>query len=214
MAKRKAKLSKIEKAEQPILAPLGGGSATAVEDPPEEQSGPTVFQRKLQHEVHSEDETKDQFDDIVMPEIDEAFQHHRDAISPNIEKLQKEYNDALQFNMEPIAIRIEPSNEENPPMFIDCWVNGKGCEIWDKATRGWLSVGAFPVGVIVVTRRKYVEVLARAKKINVKTIIVDPNAEKPQNKVRRVMTQMAVFSVIEDRNPKGRAWIRALTSSK
>lgn len=196
--------------DQPILPPLSGGVATAEDEP---AAGPTVFTRTLQQEQESSNIRIEQPDDIEMPELDEAFQAHQDIIKPNIEALKKQHLDNLKFNEEPIAIRIEPSNEENPPMFIDCWVNGRGCEIYHKGT-GWTPVGAFPVGMPLVTKRKYVEVLARAKKINVKTIIVDPGAERPQNRVRRVVSQMAVFSVLEDRNPKGRAWLRSLVSSR
>ena len=198
-------MSKKADKDEPILPPLSG--AVGVEP------GPEVFTRTLQHEQETSKIDVAQPDDIEMPDLEEALQRHRDVIAPNIEVLKKQYMDALQFNNEPIAIRIEPSNEENPPMFIDCWVNGRGCEIYHKGS-GWVSVGAFPVGVPVVTRRMYVEVLAMAKKVNVKTLIVDPQAERPGNRVKRSVSQMAVFSVLEDKNPKGRAWLRSLISSR
>ena len=164
-------------------------------------------------ELHTADIKTPVIEDVVMPELDEAFERDREIVKPTEEQLQKEYADALQFMEEPLAIRIEPSSEDNPPLYIDCWVNGKGCEIFDARTRQWLAVGAFPVGKIVVTRRKYVEVLARAKRIKVKTLIVDPTAERPENRVQRTVSQHATFSVIEDRNPKGAAWLRSIVGA-
>ena len=161
-------------------------------------------------ERHSESIAIEQPAPLVMPELDQALEHERQIIEPNEEVLQKQYADALAFNREPITIGIEPCAEENPPLFIDCWVNGKGCEIFQNGQ--WLALGAFPVGVEIVTRRMYVEVLARAKRMTVRTLIHNPTAEKPKNRIHRSVSQRAAFTVIEDRNPKGAAWLRSVVN--
>lgn len=161
-------------------------------------------------ELHSEGVPIDQPPILTMPDIDQAFEMDRTVVRPNEEQLHKEYLDALAFNREPITIRIEPSMEENPPLFIECWVNGVGCEIFRDGK--WQVVGAFPVGVEVVTRRMYVEALARSKKISVRTVVRNQTSERPDNIIQRSVNQRAAFSVIEDKNPKGAAWLRSVVN--
>jgi hypothetical protein len=120
--------------------------------------------------------------------------------------LDKDYAAALAFMEEPVRIRIEPSSDQNAPGAHRCAVNGKGAEIlingkWLEAT--WLSVG-----VEYTVKRKYVEVLLRAKTDTVRTEIVDPQAERPQNNVHRVTSRLATFSILHDPNPKGPAWVQ------
>jgi hypothetical protein len=54
-------------------------------------------------------------------------------------------------------------------MTVDCWVNGKGAEVWDERTRKWMEFNFLPVGLPIITKRKYVEVLARSKSMKVNT---------------------------------------------
>lgn len=120
----------------------------------------------------------------------------------------KEYLDELKFNEEPITIRIEPSSEKNAAGAHPVWVNGKGAEVFQRGQ--WQEIGYLPVGRILIVKRKVVAVLAGAKFDNVTTEVEDATVENPQNLVRRLTSSAVSFSVLEDKNPRGRAWLTEL----
>lgn len=119
-----------------------------------------------------------------------------------------DYLDELAFNEEPITIRLEPTAEKNAPTSFPIWVNGKGCEIFVNGK--WYEQAYIPVGKVITTKRKYVEVIIRAKLDTVHTEVSEPDSENPNNVVRRFTSAVHSFSIIEDRNPKGVAWLTEL----
>ncbi|MDP3908887.1 MAG: hypothetical protein Q8Q14_00710 [Gemmatimonadales bacterium] len=122
--------------------------------------------------------------------------------------LKAEYAAALKFNEEPVTIRIERSSEKFAPLVVDCWCNGKGAEVLINGR--WVETAYLPIGVPVTTKRKYVEILARSKIDSVQTKVEDRDSEKPRNLVERFTSSRAPFSVLEDRNPKGAAWLTGI----
>lgn len=124
--------------------------------------------------------------------------------------LNKAYFDELAFNEEPVTIRIEPSSEKNAPKFYECWVNGRGAEVWDENNRQWNPITYLPVGQQITVKRKYVAVLAAAKRDNISTRHDNADHETVNNFVDRSTSAVANFSVIEDKNPRGAAWLTEL----
>lgn len=120
----------------------------------------------------------------------------------------KEYAAALAFNEEPLIIRIEPSSEKNASNVFPIWCNGKGAEILINGR--WIECAHLPVGQVFTTKRKYVEILVRAKVDRLETNIVEQNGDMPNNKVSRFSSAVHSFSVIEDRNPRGVEWMTEL----
>ncbi len=114
--------------------------------------------------------------------------------------------EALAFNEEPVEIMIYPSSEENAPLSVPVWVNGRGAEVLMQ--NKWYPMGHLPVGQRLVTRRKYAEVLLRAKRDKVSTEHQGTEVERPQNRVSRVSSAVANISVLRDDNPKGIEWMR------
>lgn len=110
------------------------------------------------------------------------------------------------FMEEPMTIYIEPSGEEDSAQFAYAAVNGKDAEVFHPDQNRWISVGHLPVGVEITTKRKYVEVLARSKPQRIKTRVDDPRGD-PRNILNRFTHSRFPFSVLEDNNPKGRAWL-------
>jgi len=120
-----------------------------------------------------------------------------------------DYAAELAMNEEPVCIRIEPSAEKNASPYVPCWVNGQGPEVLMNGK--WVSFqGYLPVNVTLVVKRKYVAVLAGAKRDSVETTVIERDNEDPQNVVGRVTSAVCVFSVLEDKNPKGGAWLTEL----
>ncbi len=115
--------------------------------------------------------------------------------------------DELKFNEEPVTIRLEPSTDENAALHFPCWVNGRGAEVWNESTRQWIAFGYLPVGRTLIVKRKYVEVLLRAKIDRIRTVEdKDQNSEFVANRERRSTSAVHALSILEDRNPMGAAW--------
>jgi hypothetical protein len=151
------------------------------------------------------------------PDISLAFNkpiEHETSIEAIDKPLESDYAQALLMAEDPITIQIEPGQDENAPRVVDCWVNGKGAEVLDPRTGKWMELNCLPIGGPITTKRKYVEVLARAKFDNIQTKTGDMTQELPENRIVRNTGRKAVFSVLEDRNPKGRDWLVRLMSER
>ena len=121
---------------------------------------------------------------------------------------KNDYNEDLKFGEEPITIRLEPNTDPNAPTSVPVWVNGKGAEMFLNGK--WHEVAYLPVGRVFTTKRKYVAVLASAKIDKVSTDVQDPDSERPKNNTSRFTSAIQSFSVIEDPNPRGAAWLSEL----
>ena len=121
--------------------------------------------------------------------------------------INRSYQDELAFGEDPVTIRLERSGEKNAPQTIPCWVNGKGAEV--EINGRWVELGYLPVGVILTTKRKYVEVLARSKVDNISTKVAQL-ADSERNEIERSTHAHAPFSVIKDANPRGAEWLTNL----
>lgn len=173
---------------------------------------------KRQKEVlHSDDVKVEQRPDVVI------VKKNHDPREP-LEKLEREpevveagenvledkaYTDELAFMEQEVIIRLEPSTEKNSPTVFPIWVNGKGCELKGADGR-WYEVAWVPVGMDLTTKRKYLEVVVRAKIDTIETEIVERPTEDPENKIKRFTSPLHSFSIIHDPDPRGPAWIREL----
>ena len=92
--------------------------------------------------------------DIAIAEAPDADINARsETIIPVDKPLDDDYAQALAFMEEPIMIRIEPSDEENAPIVVDCWVNGKGAEVLDTLTGKFMEINCLPIGQPIITKR-------------------------------------------------------------
>ena len=121
--------------------------------------------------------------------------------------LLPEYMDALAFNEEPVTISIEENARADfPETYVPVQVNGRGAEIF--ANGQWITVGWLPIGILITTKRKYLEILIRSKPDNVRTEHEsgDSGVATPQNKVKRRTSSAYPVTIIEDKNPRGFEW--------
>lgn len=132
-----------------------------------------------------------------------------------ITALETPFNDEmatqLAFNEEPIEILIHPSSEKDAPLVIDCWVNGKGAEVFMNGA--WHALGWLPVNKRVITRRKYVELLLKCKVDTIHTDVEDATVENPSNRINRVTSSKCLLQILHDKNPKGGEWMRSVMAS-
>ena len=123
-------------------------------------------------------------------------------------ELDQSYLQALAFAEEPVCIRIEKSSQKNPPKTVPCWVDGVGAEVFKDGK--WYKLGFLPIGQPIITRRKYVEVIARAK---IDTINTEHDSESREesgfidNSAPISTSAVYPFSMIRDNNPKGADWL-------
>lgn len=120
----------------------------------------------------------------------------------------QDYIDELAFMAEPVTIRLEPSAEKNAAGAYPCWCNGKPAEVYQNGR--WDAIGYLPVGRVLIVRRSILEIIIRAKIDTIQTQIIGQDSERPNNVVSRFTSPVHSFSIIEDRNPRGSAWVQEL----
>lgn len=134
---------------------------------------------------------------------------------PNIaheQELAKSHQAALAFMEEPVTILIEEnSSADFPETHVPVSVNGKNAEVLQNGQ--WMEIGWLPIGVPLVTKRKYVEVLARSRTDAIRTQHDDATVERPRNTIRRTTRAQYPLSIIEDRNPRGHEWLSRIVAS-
>ena len=151
-------------------------------------------------ELHSDTMAVDQ----PPPIVGDANLH--DGYVVQAEKgLSKDYLDELAFMEEPVTIRLEPSSDKNASTAFPVWVNGKPAEVHQNGR--WDEIGWLPVGKVLIIKRKVLEVIIRAKVDTVHTQIINGDSDRPNNVVNRFTSPVHSFSIIEDRNPRGAAWV-------
>lgn len=155
-------------------------------------------------EIHTGDLDVGQAKDIVL---DDDPIDREQIIVPVDGPLLSGQAQNLAFSEEPVTIRIERTKEKNAPKVVDAWVNGKGAEVLINGK--FVEFGCLPVGLIVTTKRKYVEVLARSKTDSVSTSVVKRD-DGEDNIVNRDTSSSIPFTVVQDKNPIGAEWLTRL----
>lgn len=167
-----------------------------------------------QREIHTGDYEVGQ-----LPPVNMAFganlDEERDTVivPADSENLHKSHLEALKFAEEGVWIIISKSQEKNPAGTIYCAVNGEGAEIWDTQRNRWVKMGWLPVAQRMLVKRKFVEVLLRARKIDIQTDVGNTNEELPRNEVIRNSHQANAISIVGDSNPdhvKVSDWVQRL----
>lgn len=109
--------------------------------------------------------------------------------------MPKEALEMEAFMNEPVTIIINPSHDPDDPKLVQVGVNGVNQFI--------------PRGEPIAVKRKYVEVLARAKRTDFHQTL-DERLGEAMNHLRSMHSLRFPFSVIEDRNRNGGEWLKAV----
>jgi hypothetical protein len=158
--------------------------------------------QSINKEMHNSDVKTEQKSDVNLDTMDRG---DSDIVRAD-EALLKDYADALAFMEDPVTIRLTPSTDKNAATAFPAWCNGKKAEVFLNGR--WVETpdGYLPVGVELITKRKYLEIILRAKIDAVQTIVGDATVEKPMNHVKRSTYPVHSVSIIKDDNPRGAAW--------
>lgn len=108
----------------------------------------------------------------------------------------------LAFYEEKVEIMIVDSNDVNPENYVFLSVNGKGPMPYGSP---WV-----PRNEPVTMARKYVEQLARAKPVSMRTEEITDLQGARGIRVKRHAALRYPFTVLRDPNPKGRAWLEEI----
>jgi hypothetical protein len=149
---------------------------------------------------------------LAMPPIDEPVEREPEIIVA-MDPIEKSSMDALAMAEDPITLLIHRSVEKfSPPTTDYIAINGIPAE--QLFRNGWVRMGYLPRGKSFITKRKYVEVLARAKQDAINTTVIERDNEDPQNFVERITTSTMSFTILKDDNKLGAAWLEQLVRSR
>ena len=190
-------------------------SSSAVAEPP--KAAAPKKKVKLKSELDSRQFKPPAKKTVVLPPLSEKPQaipnQNLGQIQTVESPLSKKYLEELQFNEDPMSIVIAPSPEKFAPKYVECWVQGKGIEV--LIGNRWIEFKAVPVGKVVVTKRKYVEVLIRLKRNDVTTRIVsfqDGDSENKRTEVDIAPASVHGVTIRHDPSPKGAEWLNRMVS--
>lgn len=151
---------------------------------------------------------------VTLPGVEDSLDEHAHVV-----KIDKEINDPAlkeeEFLNEPVTILINRSMEKNfAPRCTDLIaINGVWAEMLVNGR--WLKMGYLPRGKAITIKRKYVEVLARARYDSFQTEVLQPVNEDPINNVSSVANYTLPFQMIKDENqPKGQEWLEKLLANQ
>lgn len=104
--------------------------------------------------------------------------------------------EALSFMEEKVVLMVHEASDPNAEKRVFLSVNGRSV---------WLERG-----INYIVARKYVEVLARAKPQGIQTISAKDADGNHTTHIRKTRSLAYPFSVLQDKNPNGAAWLRDL----
>ena len=114
--------------------------------------------------------------------------------------LEKSYAEQLAFLEEPVEVMVAEPQDEKESNLVQLFVQG----------RSQMIIPGQPI----IIKRKYLEVLARAKQIRYKPVVkINDLTGAPVNMMIPRLVLRYNFSVIQDKNPKGAEWLRRILAS-
>ena len=112
--------------------------------------------------------------------------------------LDNSYAAQLAFMEEHMEVMVHESTDKNAEPIVQVACNGIN--------------QFFPRGVPVTCRRKFVEILARAKITSIETQTVNTDRDVI-NRINKTTALRYPFSIVSDPNPQGAAWLRSVLSA-
>jgi hypothetical protein len=168
-------------------------------------------------DIDPEDIIPDQPPPVYIPgDLMEKLYVPSDVIEAREEDANKSHLDELKFQNEPVMIYIHPQPTEHPDRCVPCFVNAMPGEVWDEGIHRWLAIGFFPIERNIITRRKYVEVIGRARIENVTNEITYRPDKHTLNNLKRRQGARWPFSIRMDWNKGRRAqsWYRTMFAQR
>lgn len=151
-------------------------------------------------EMDTNEQTIGQDKSVILPadgSIVQAVEDLREVVVAD-KPIQDDYAKALAFSEEKITIMLNDDNDPNAENPVQVACNGVN--------------QFFLRGQPQEVKRKYVEILARAKRTRIATPEVTDASGSRTNQIRQSTSLRYPFTVLNDPNPRGPAWLRGLLS--
>lgn len=132
---------------------------------------------------------------VTMPSDGEA-RLERPEIVPVDGPDWKAKAELLAFMEEPVTVVVHTSTDKNASQIVEVWNDGR--------------VQRFLRGEEQVVKRKFVEVLARAKSDTFRSVEYMDEAGNQAFRYPKTTSLKYPFAVIRDDNPKGSAWLKKI----
>lgn len=131
---------------------------------------------------------------VAMPGPGASIVHEVEVVDPA--RVSKAKLDNLAFNEEIVVVRVQETDDQFAPQFVDIWVNGKK----QRFMRGQDTKCA----------RKFVEGLCRAKPVSYRNEAYQDNEGATAYRWPTRSGLAFPFQMISDKNPRGEEWLRKL----
>lgn len=118
-----------------------------------------------------------------------------EVLTVGADGLDNSYAAQLAFMEEPVDVMVHESTDPNAEPLVDTYCNG--------------TPQRFVRGQTQTVKRKFVEILARAKQTSIQTR-TDITSDSVFNRVNKHTALRYPFSVVSDSNPKGVAWLQSV----
>lgn len=163
-------------------------------------------------ELSNEDIQPQSRSDFDIP-VDDIFSLPKpDVITP--EQATKMQLDGLLFAEQPVRFYINPPSEEFGAMFVPCWNQGKGGEVYDLELKQWREVTTIPRGVDVISRVKYLEIILRSKITDVRHVGKQNNKSEPVNSWGYTSRHNFPVQLVGKHKPEIMAWFEAMSRTR
>jgi len=149
--------------------------------------------RYTRKELDSNDFQVGQEQEILLPTGNVIRPEEPEIMIPDGPTIN-DYAKELAFMEEPVTVMVHETSNDNETPLVDVYVNG--------------VLQMFIRGEPITCKRKYVEGLVRAKPTAISTDVRERNSENPNNIINRRSALRYPFSIVEDKNPNGGAWLR------
>lgn len=156
-------------------------------------------------ELNSGDVPIEQKPAVNLDTVDRSTYEGDVVIGEKIEDVDADYLAELAFMEEPVTIILHQSNERNAATMHPFWNNGKKAEVFQNGR--WIEVGHLPVGHVMVIKRKILEQIIRCKIDTIDVQTLNQDSERPINIATPRSSPVHSYTIIEDKNPRGRAWV-------
>jgi hypothetical protein len=132
----------------------------------------------------------------TLDPIDDVADRDAEIVIADEKLAASDYVDELKFNEDQLTIVLHKGREKFAPGGHMFWCQGRGVYV--------------PCDTKVKVARKYVEIMARAQPMDVRTesrAVEEDESAATINRVHRSLSNHYPFTVIEDPSPKGAAWL-------
>lgn len=174
-----------------------------------------VERKKVQRKkpFESQDVKIEQHPPIIHPPLGEKMENEMNV--EVVDRISEDELESMAFLEEPVKIYIYRHTD---PAYSDIlstdYIANQGVPAQVLFKNGWVPMGYLPRGQAVYVKRKTVAQIAGAKVDTFKTQVEEPVNQDPINRTIPITTASFSFQVVEDRNPKGAAWLERILSRR